>query len=1011
MKYLAALIFVLILTAMVYSQNHLLISELVVTPTAGEFVEIFNPSATTVDLSDFYLTDATYAFDNTYYYNIVLGSNAGGGEFGDFHARFPQGATIQPNEAQTIALNGTGFITTFGIIPTYELYNTDASIPDMLEALPGSINNQGGLTNNGEVVILYYWDGQSDLVSDIDYVVWGDKDEAVDKTGVTIGGSTYLDDTAIAQQISVSSSDPHSVGESTQRLTIQENGEISSNGNGITGHDETSENLSLSFLVGDPSPNLGPVAGAPIISDVQYSPTEPSENDPVTVSANITDNSQIIVARLIFSVNGVGLDSIDMNLTSGNTYEATVDPQENAAVVQFYIKAVDDEGNETRSSQEYYVVGIVDGAIPIKAIKNNLDLFEGEVVSVEGVVTLGAGIITTTRVDAYLQDDSERGINIFSFDPPNPAAGINRGNRLRMTGTITIFGDVTEITDYSIQLISENNPIPEPLFVSSAIANDISYEGTYMKVTGVIDNIEKDQSDNDVNITLRDDKGTVLIRLWQDTGINIDFLKIGDTLAVLGVMDVFNSQSQIVPGYRDELVVPGKTARADGSGIALTNPRAVNPGDTLQNVTISIIGNIDTTINEIRLDLPKFWNWQGLNFDVDLGGEGVQDASIELSIEPIDSILQIYILNTSISKGDTALVLLSNISAPLEPLISIFWIWTAGENGRLSLINTMPRVIVGNGDRNLIYDLQLSSGQFSGEIKAQGVTTIGAGLLRKVSSAGDSLTTAYIQDKSGRGINLFRFGLIDPLLVRENLVEVIGIVTEFNGVTEIEYTSITLLAEGAELPDPLVLSNAEANSTRWDGTLISTAGVILEKYSSGGGTTLEIGDGKGKTNVRIWDTAELDLTEYVENARIFVEGVGGLFLSNGDSVFQLLTVYQDQLAVDPNYFPSLDNVALDVPPYPFVPDRGEKIKINYSAGALKNRITIRIFDLGGRETVTLIDELADTVEGTIEWDGRDSLMDFVPLGTYLCLLEVMEEKTGNKRTKVAPVVVGTILTK
>jgi len=51
------------------------------------------------------------------------------------------------------------------------------------------------------------------------------------------------------------------------------------------------------------------------------------------------------------------------------------------------------------------------------------------------------------------------------------------------------------------------------------------------------------------------------------------------------------------------------------------------------------------------------------------------------------------------------------------------------------------------------------------------------------------------------------------------------------------------------------------------------------------------------------------------------------------------------------------------------------------------------------------------VEGTIVWDGRDNLLDFVPLGTYLCLLEVMEPVSGKKRTKVAPVVVGTILQK
>ncbi len=64
--------------------DHLLISEVVVTPTAGEFVESFNPTDTAIDLSDVYLTDATYATGGTYYYNLVTGANAGGGDISAF---------------------------------------------------------------------------------------------------------------------------------------------------------------------------------------------------------------------------------------------------------------------------------------------------------------------------------------------------------------------------------------------------------------------------------------------------------------------------------------------------------------------------------------------------------------------------------------------------------------------------------------------------------------------------------------------------------------------------------------------------------------------------------------------------------------------------------------------------------------------------------------------------------------------------------------------------------------
>ncbi|MGD2114246.1 MAG: lamin tail domain-containing protein, partial [Acidobacteriota bacterium] len=57
--------------------DRLLLTELVVTPTAGEYVEIHNPNAFPVDLSDYYLTDATFAPGGVFYYNVVTGANAG----------------------------------------------------------------------------------------------------------------------------------------------------------------------------------------------------------------------------------------------------------------------------------------------------------------------------------------------------------------------------------------------------------------------------------------------------------------------------------------------------------------------------------------------------------------------------------------------------------------------------------------------------------------------------------------------------------------------------------------------------------------------------------------------------------------------------------------------------------------------------------------------------------------------------------------------------------------------
>ncbi|NRB65135.1 MAG: ExeM/NucH family extracellular endonuclease, partial [Saprospiraceae bacterium] len=249
--------------------GELLLSEIAVTPSDGEFIEIYNPNDFAVDLEDIYLTDATNVGIGNFYYNLPTGLNVGGGSSFDFLARFPEGAKIEPGEYQTISIHGSGeFFSEYGTNPTYELFEDNGSsdaIPDMREAIPGSINNQGGLTNSGEVVILFYWDGKADLVKDLDYVVWGDKAEAIDKTGISIDGpdmdmdpSAYQDETTIAEQIPIRMS-PHSSSSSWQRSRLDEFFEIQTNGNGFDEDDETSEDQRSNWCTDTPTPNAASV--------------------------------------------------------------------------------------------------------------------------------------------------------------------------------------------------------------------------------------------------------------------------------------------------------------------------------------------------------------------------------------------------------------------------------------------------------------------------------------------------------------------------------------------------------------------------------------------------------------------------------------------------------------------------------------------------------------------------------------------------------------------------------
>ncbi len=259
-----ALLVVALIPSTALAQAKLLLSQVEVRggpPGAStEYVVIKNPGASPVDLSNYYLTDATFANGSQFYYNITDPAlPIGGGSFGDFFARFPAGMMIQPGQELSVGINGSmGFKERYGLDPHIELWEDNDppdNVPDMRDARPGSINGteNPGLSNSGEVVILFYWDGESPLVVDMDYVVWGDKAEGVDKSGVTIRGGTYLNDTAIASQDITSPANP--VGGAFVRQDDSEGTQTATGSNGVGGRDETSENLSVTFEeVADPSP-------------------------------------------------------------------------------------------------------------------------------------------------------------------------------------------------------------------------------------------------------------------------------------------------------------------------------------------------------------------------------------------------------------------------------------------------------------------------------------------------------------------------------------------------------------------------------------------------------------------------------------------------------------------------------------------------------------------------------------------------------------------------------------
>jgi hypothetical protein len=239
------------------------ISELAVEGTA-EFIEIYNPGSVAVDLSTIHLTDANEYFELPGVSNMTEEIDV---VTSDFLVKFPPGAVLAPKTVATIAFDGPEFATQLAAAPTYTIdVPTTGAMPMVVVIEPAPGGNVGKLTDVGELVVLFDWDGTSDLVRDVDIVVHGVPDapgnvllekDAIDGPDSDDVQTAYAPEPSLMMRMTSRGPDDDRF---SYKRVLLEGDETRVNGNGITGHDETSEDRSMTGDTGSMPRTPGSVA-------------------------------------------------------------------------------------------------------------------------------------------------------------------------------------------------------------------------------------------------------------------------------------------------------------------------------------------------------------------------------------------------------------------------------------------------------------------------------------------------------------------------------------------------------------------------------------------------------------------------------------------------------------------------------------------------------------------------------------------------------------------------------
>ncbi len=169
----------------------------------------------------------------------------------------------------------------------------------------------------------------------------------------------------------------------------------------------------------------------------------------------------------------------------------------------------------------------------------------GAAATVEGVVTCGTRVFSSTNFEIYLQDETA-GINAFQYQ--SMPAEVEEGDRVRITGKIKQYRGLTEVSDISqVRILQRGEEVPAPLLVT---CNDVAntFQADYSEPNESrlirINNVQVVSGSGPV-YTLEDESGQCLLYIDGDTNLEPPHGEFD----VIGILKQYDSSEPYTDGY------------------------------------------------------------------------------------------------------------------------------------------------------------------------------------------------------------------------------------------------------------------------------------------------------------------------------------------------------------------------------------------------------------------------------------------------------------------------------
>ena len=347
----------------------------------------------------------------------------------------------------------------------------------------------------------------------------------------------------------------------------------------------------------------------PVIDAINCDDWSPLASESIVVSAEIVDDVSVATATLYYrdsDGSGTGaFTAVAMTNTMGDIYAGTIPPGTLGRQVDFYVEATDGEANLSANPGDapasWYEVAV--GMTPIYDIQyvhpdslfTGSNLF-GQVVNVNGIVTVGTGDAGLSQSQFVIQDADGAWNGLFIYEG---SAGnfLLAGDEVEIGGTVTEYYGLTEVNPHNasaVELVSFENALPTPVMVNTAVLSDdetIDVDGTpargepYESVwVKTFNSTVIDTTGSAAYSTFEiSDTGAQADSLIVDAGFNMVYTPvIGDQVVVTGFINYDYGNFELVPVSDEGIVVLGNAVgdtpvAAPAGGFSSIAPNPFNP--------------------------------------------------------------------------------------------------------------------------------------------------------------------------------------------------------------------------------------------------------------------------------------------------------------------------------------------------------------------------------------------------------------------------------------------------